>query len=887
MFDRFLPGRTRRPLEPEPRSEVRAELEFHLAERIRDNVARGMSPGAARAAALERFGDVARVQSECTRLLEADRRAENRRDWLDDLRQDLRYAARSAVRSPVFTLLAIVTLALGIGANAAVFGVLKSVLLDPLPYADDARLVRVYSLLPDRQAKQVPVTAAAIVDIAARQRSFSHIAGFRASTMDVAYGATDATHALTGALVGPGFFQTLGVTAAIGRALTDADAAPGAPGAVLLSHEAWLRYFNGDRAAVGRSIRLNGASQTIVGVLPRGFVGPVGSADVWIPEALALGARDPVRWRRLMWYGLVARLGPDATIDRASAELADIGAALAREHPDTEPDRSYVAVRLRDDLVGDTRTPLLVLMASAGLVLVITCANLAGALLSRTLSRRREFAVREALGAGRGRLIRQLLTESIALSTIGGAVGLGFATLALGALRALALHALPEHAALALDRGAVLVTALLALATGVAFGLAPALAAGRADLQATLRDESRATSESSASRRLRGLLVAGQIALAVSLLAGAGLLVRSLLAMTGAPLGFDPRGVLVVGVQLPGGKYATQEQVTRTRERVEEQVRALPGVSGVASTTQLPTPVMSSNDLWIEGIARPEAGAMMAKYAAVSDDYFRAMGIALRRGRTFGPADAATAPRTIVVSEALADRYWPGGDPIGARIRFSPDDSEPWAEVIGVVGDVRNDPTGGRPEPVTYAALRQASNSGWSMVIRTPGDPVALTRPVQRALAAIDPDLPLYDVTTLESLLAEGLAGRRLPMLLMTAFGALALLLASVGVYAMFAAMVAAREREFGVRVALGSSPAAIARLVLRQGGGWMAAGLAAGGLGVAAVVRLVRGLLYGVPPFDPVALGVSVAVIVIFGALALLGPILRASRADPISVLR
>ena len=887
-LDRMLGRRVRRPFEPEPKAEVSEELSFHLEQRVEDYIARGLGPDAARAAALARFGDVNRVETECTDLLEADRRAEHRRDWLEDLGQDLRYGLRSAVRSPGFSLLAIVSLALGIGANAAVFGVVKSVLLDPLPYSDAGRLVRIYSRFPDGEAREVPVTAAAIVDIGKRQRSFSRVAGFRASIMDLAYTAETGSHALSGALVGPGFFQTLGVSAALGRTLIDSDFETGAPDVVMLSHEAWQRHFGGDRSAVGRTLRLDGTPKVVVGILPRGFVGPVGSADIWAPEALALGDRDPVRWRRLMWYGMVGRLAPGATVDGARRELALIGAELSREHPETEPGRSYEAIWLRDDLVGDTRTPLLLLMASAALVLVVTCTNLAGALLSRTLSRRRELAVREALGAGRGRLIRQLLTESVALAVVGGGLGLLLAVMALGALGALAVPALPEYAKLSLDPAAVLVTSLLALGTGLAFGLAPALAAGRANLQGTLRDESRASSEGPGSRRLRGLLVAGQIAMAVSLLAGAGLLVRSLLAMTSAPLGFVPEQVLTVGIQLPGGKYATDESIDAMVQRLEERLRGLPGVVAVASTSELPRPTMSSNDLWIEGVPRPaNAGTRMAGYATVSDDYFTAMGITLLRGRTFGPADGPAAPRAMVISHGMAERHWPGGDAIGKRIRFSPDDSEPWAEVIGVVSDVRNDPAQPEPDPVTYVSMRQARTQSWTTVIRAAGDPLALVRPVQGELAALDRDLPLYGVSTLTALLADTLAGRRLPMLLMMAFGCLSLVLASVGVYAMFAAMVAAREREFGVRMALGSTPGAIARLVLRQGSSWMALGLAVGAVGIMAIVRLVRTLLYGVQPFDPVALGSAIAVLIVCAALALVGPIRRATRADPVSVLR
>jgi predicted permease len=864
------------------------ELAFHLEQRIRDYMARGMDPAAARAAALERFGDLKGVRNVCTQLLKEDRRAEARRDWFDDLRQDLRYGVRSALRAPLFSLLAVITLALGIGANAAVFGVVKSVLLDALPYADADRLVCVYSRAEDGSLEGSSLSAGAVTDFAERQRSFTRLAPFYSGTTDNTYTAATGPLAVTGALVGPGFFQTLGVNARLGRTLTDADAAPGAPRVVMLSYATWRSRFAGDPGVLGRTVRLDGESFQVVGVLPRGFVGPMGDAEFWLPLDLGPTLRDPVRaWRR-QWLGLVGRLAPGVTVEAAQRDLAAIGADQVREHPDAFLGFTVATEPLRDSMVGDTRTPLLVLMASAGLVLLITCANLASALLSRILSRRKEFAVRVALGAGRGRLVRQLLTESLVLALAGGLAGLLLAALGLAAVRNLALPALPAYAELSLDRGAVLVTMLLALCTGLAFGLAPALAAGRADLQGTLRDEARGTSESRRSRHLRGALVAGQIALCVSLLAGAGLLTRSLWRMATAPLGFDPEGVLTVSIQIPWPDDVTADRQARFYEQLEERLRSLPGVSNAGSASFLPTPQVDHNGLAIEGVTWPAAtGQPFIAYTSVSDDYFRTLRIPLLRGRTFSAADRAETRQVIVISESMARRYWPGGGELGARIRLGPDQSAPWAEVIGVVGDVRNDPARPEPEPMTYASVRQDPWGYRTFVLRTKGDPLSLVRPFQRELAALDPGVPVNRAVTLRALLAEGLAGRRLPVVLMAAFGVLALLLASVGVYAMFASMVAAREQELGVRVALGSSRRAIAGLVLRQGALWMAVGLAGGALGVVGVALLLRGLLYGVSPFDPVALAAAVLALLACAMAALIVPVRRATRVDPVRVLR
>jgi predicted permease len=864
------------------------EIRFHVEERIREYVARGMDPAAAKAAALERLGDLGAVRSQCTQLLEEDRMAEARRDWFDDLKHDLRFGVRSAVRTPLFSVLAIVTLALGIGANAAVFGVVKSVLLNALPFGDADRLVRIYSRMEDGSMERSSISAGVTMDVRERQRSFAQLATFYQGVIDVTYAGDATPRVVKAALVGEGFFPTLRVSAARGRTLTDADTKTGAPNVAMLSWMAWQREFGGSPGAIGKTVRIDGESVEIVGVLPRGFVGPMGAADFWLPLDLGPALRDPVRARKQHWLAMIGRLGPPATRETAQREIARLGADIARAHPESQGGMALWTIPLRDDMVGDTRTPLLVLMASAGLVLVITCANLAGALLSRSLSRRKEFAVRVALGAGRGRLVRQLLTESMVLAVTGGAAGLALALLSLRTFRELALPALPAYVDLSLDPMAVLATSAITLVTGIAFGLAPALSVGRGNTQGVLRDETRGTSESRRTRRLRGLLVAGQIALCVSLLAGAGLLVRSLWAMATAPLGFDPHGVLTVAVQVPSHAYDTADVRARFFDQLEERLRALPGVSNVASTGELPAPNMNRNGLSIEGVAWPAGeGQPFIAYQSVSDDYFRTLRIPLREGRTFGPQDRPGSTQAIVISEGMARRYWPKGGAVGARIRLGPNAAMPWMEVIGVVSDIRSDPARVQPEPMTYASSRQDAWGTRTLLLRTSGDPLALVKPVGRALAALDPAFAIHDAKPLNAIVSDRLSGRRLPVVLMIAFGALALVLASVGVYAMFASMAAAREREFGVRVALGSSRAAIAALVLRQGGVWMLVGLVAGAVGTVFVSRSIGELLYTVRPLDPIALGSAGAILGLCAAVALLVPVRRATKADPIAVLR
>ena len=820
--------------------------------------------------------------------------------WFEEVRDDVTFGIRQLVGSPALTLVAATTLALGIGANAAVFGVVKSVLLDALPYADADRLVRVYGGLRGSGSQRGPLSAGTVGEIGRRQQSFASLTSFSGLVVDVVFGDDAHPRVARSAWVDAAFFETLGVSVAQGRTFRPDEAGSGlAPMSggrvgggtttrvVVLTHAAWQRLFSADPAVLGRDVRVDGIARRVIGVLPPDFVGPVGEADFYFAFDLQPVLADPLAARRSQWLGLVGRLKPGVTQGRAAQEVTTIWSDLVREYPGDNGSLGIAALPLRDAMVGETRTPLIVLMASAALVLLIACANLAATLLSRALARRKEFAVRVALGAGRRRLVRQLLTESMLLAALGGAAGLLLAMLALSAIRALALPLLPAYADLSLDRGAGLVTAILALCTGLVFGLAPALAAGHRDSQGALGDESRGSTESRRSQRLRGLLMAGQMALCVSLLAGTGLLARSLWAMAAQPLGFEPQGVLTAMVQLPSRTYPTLETRVRFHEQFVERLGALPGVEAVASATSIPTAVNSRAGLSVVGKAVPGEAQPFVLASFVSNDYFRTLRIPLREGRTFGREDRVGAPRTVVISDSLARQFWPEGGAVGARIRLGPDPNSAPIEVIGVVADVRNDSARQAAEPMVYGSIHQAAPPFVSVIVRATGDPLALVTPIEAVLTSLGGGLALQRPMTLAGVLGAGLAGRRVPVLLMGAFGALALILASVGVYAMFTSMTAAREREFGVRMALGSRPRAIAALVLWQGAGWMATGLAGGALGIAMAVRLVRGLLYGVAPFDPITLAISMGALVACATLALLVPLVRATRTDPAIALR
>jgi putative ABC transport system permease protein len=798
----------------------------------------------------------------------------------------VRFAVRSAVRAPLFSVLAVATLALGIGANAAVFGTVKSVLLNALPYGHADRLVRIYSPFGEGDRARGALSAGTVSDIRERQRSFESLAAFLPAR-DGIY-SSDAPQIVKTMWIEPGLLKTLGVTPMRGAGFRDEDANRDTTTVIMISYGAWQRLFGGTEDAIGKTVRLNGIPRTIVGITPRAFVPPQEEVDFYQPMAMEPQMRDPIALRGSHNLGFIGRLKPGVTVDAADRELRGIGLELERLFAKDNRGFSLTGIPLRDSMVGDTRAPLLILLASAALVLLIMCANLAGALLSRTISRRKEFAVRVALGAGRGRLVRQLLTESILVSTVGGAIGLLLAMIGLRLLRGLALSSLPTYADLRLDTGAVIVTSLLALLTGLAFGVGPAVSVGRADPQGTLRDESRGASESRRARRARGLLVAGQIALCVSLLAAAGRLTRSLWAITTAPLGVDTENVLTFTLQLPNAKYPNVDSRVRLRDQLEEAIRGLPGVKNVAVASQLPTKVTNRNGLFIQnapwGTDQPVPFMTTTR---VSDDYFRTLSIPLRGGRFFSTIDRADAPPVLIINEAMAQKYWPKGDAVGARVHVGPPDpSAPWITIVGIVGNTRNDPTQLSPEPMMFFSQRQAP-FGESVIVRTTSNPTALTATVRRTVAAIDPTLPMYNVATLDDVIGTTFAPRRLPVVLMTAFGALALLLASVGVYAMFATMAAAREREIGVRIALGATRGGIASLILRQGGGWMAAGLVVGGAGVVFVGRFLRTQLFGVPELDPIAIGAAVLVLVVCAGLALMVPIRRATRVDPILVLR
>jgi putative ABC transport system permease protein len=805
--------------------------------------------------------------------------------------QDLRFGIRAAVRTPLFSLLAIMTLALGIGANVALFAIIKPILMDPLPFTEQERLVRIFGHNTESGESQWGLSAGMIDDLKQAQRSFSHTAAFVSFPQEVVVGGTADGRPQVGSalLAEPDFFALLGVNPLLGRTTFRPEELPtSGPGLyVILTYEGWQRYTGGDQEIIGDQISIFEVPRTVVGVLPSGFIGPTGDADIYLPLNLANNLANPIGARRSYSFGMIGRLAPGVSLDSAERELDVIAATIQRDHPDDVRGMRFNPMPLRTAMVGDARLPLLILLASAVLVLVIACTNLAGAMLSRALSRRKEFAVRTVLGAGRGRLVRQLLTESTVIAFAGGLAGTAVAIAALMVVRDVATVHLPYFSTPSLDPGALTAVVALTVLAGLAVGALPALVIGGSNPQKAMTEQTRGATEGRHSGRMRGGLVAAQIALSLGLLVGAGLLGRSLWVMAAMPVGVDASNVATARTTLPLVRYGEPERRIQFQEELLARVRSLPGVTAAATTAYLPQRVANANTFEFEGQPIPIGQAEpWALWNAVSDEYFATLRVPLLHGRVFDSRDSLESPNVVVINETMAQRYFPDGNAVGARMRIGPDRDSPRWEVIGVVGDVRNDPAELVAQPMTYMSHRQEPVTSMRLVARTQADPHGLLGMLEQTLFELDAALPFQEAATLESVLAANLAPRRLPVLLMVGFGALALLLAAVGVYAMFSTIAAARERELGIRVALGASPAAILRLMLGQGAVWLGLGIGFGVLATIAAGFGLRELLFGVSPFDPATVTVATLTLVLAAGLALLAPLRRATRVDPIRVL-
>jgi len=864
--------------------ELAEELATHLRMAIADRVARGEDPEeAARAARLE-FGNVSVIR-ETTREVWG---------WtaIEQLAQDARYACRTLRRAPGFTLVAVITLALGIGANSAMFSVINAVLLRPLPFPSPDALVAVTGVDLRRDRGRVSVSASwpDFFDWRSKSKSFEHLSAYRDADFTL-IGGGGSLH-ITGAVVSSELLSTLGTRPVLGRGFRLEDESGG--DVVVISDSLWRSQFAAAPDVVGRTVALNARPFTIIGVMPAAFNFPIKSppAQAWITLAEDARVEHPddtpiTAQRGAHFLKVIGRLRPSATVASAQADLDVINAALAREFPVDNANRGVRVLPQLDVLVGDTRESLLVLLAAVGCLLLIACVNLANLLLARGAGRSREIGMRVALGASARRIVRQLLTESLVLATLGTACGLA---LAYGSIAVL-VRWLPVQVRgldqVAIDGTVLAFTAGVAIVSALAFGLVPAMQAARTDPTLGSQGGSRTTS-GRAQRRLRGALVIAETAVGVVLLVGAGLLLRSFDRLTRTHPGFDADHVLTANFALRDSRYTYLEQLA-FYDGLLADLGALPDVEAVAATAPLPLSGSNFTISFEQEGAVSRVDRESAGFGIVSPGYFRAMHIPLVSGRDFTQADNDAAPRVVVVNESFARRYFPDVDPIGRRIKpglATTEKDTPWREVVGVVRDIRHRSLAEPTSPAYFVPYAQGLITSLRLVIRT-RNTTGMADSVRKVVAGRDPEIALYDVKTMEEYLTTSVASARFQTLLLALFAGLGLALTAVGLYGVMAYGVAQRTREFGIRLALGARPGEVLGLVMRGGLALVAVGLAAGIAAAMFATRLLAGALYGVNRLDPATFGGVAAVLLAAGMLASYLPARRATRVDPIGALR
>lgn len=803
------------------------------------------------------------------------------------LSQNLRYAVRTLLKSPGFTLVAVLTLAIGIGANTAIFSVVNGVLLKPLPFAEPEELAMVWGTYPDfgRTSTSLPDFR----DYREESTTFSRLSAFAftSANLDIAQGTPlRVSRALTTA----DFFETLGVLPAAGRFFLPGEDRGGAgsvsdaePVAVI-SHSLWQTGFGGSAGAIGQTVRLHGIPFTVIGVAPAGFQldSPV---DIWTP--LNLNAN---RHRRSEFLRIVGRLRPDATLEQAAVELRSISERLAEQYPNTNGRIRAEVVSLHEEVIGPLRFGLTAFMAAVGLVLLIACANVANLTLTRALTRDQEIAVRVALGAGYGQITRQLVTESVVLALVGGGVGLLLAYAGVETLRGWGGELIPRLAEVTIDVRVLGFALLLALVTGVLFGLAPAAQLGRRALSGTLRSGGRGIAGQRGMRRLRAGLVLGEVALALVLLVGAGLLVRSFEKMQQVDAGFEEAGVLTAKVALPAAQYPGSTERRVFFERLLGNLAQMPGVQSAALASGVPLSGSSGYlGFSIEGRPDDEDAMQDAQPFSVTPDYFNLLCIPLLEGRVFEAQDHADAPLVAIVNQTFARHYWPDRSPIGQRITFGDPShpATPWMTVVGVVGDTRVTGLTDAPYAQIYRPYAQAEQGAMVVLLRVAGDPMRMAGTLRQAIRSQDPGLPVYDLKSMEQYTEEMVARPRVSTWLTGGFAITALLLAALGIYGVIAYNVTQRTTEIGMRLALGARPTDVLRLIIKEGMRPVLGGIVVGVAVAWTAARVIRGLLFGISPYDPVTYLVVPVFLVVVALVAAYIPARRATRLDPMIALR
>jgi putative ABC transport system permease protein len=865
------------------RADIDDELRFHLDMRTAELVATGMSEADARREATREFGDVEFTRGYCRMLDERGERATRRGDWLADAVHDFAQAVRVLRRSPGFLFIALVTIALGVGANSAIFSVIRGVLLRPLPFADPGRLIAVYEDNRPDHSTRSQLAAADYVDYRRDQSSLTDLGVV--SYASLSYQGDGDPIALNGLRFSPNVFTILGVRPLLGRTLLPNEDEAGRNGVVVLSYATWQSVFGGDSTVVGRTVRMSDAPMRIVGVMPPRFTFG-GQEQFWTPFVIQPQLADVNRSRKFHNMVGVARLRPGTTVETVETDLLTIAHRNEVAHPESNRGHLVTIVPLHDALVGDARVPLLVLAGAAACVLLIACANLANLVFTRTLGRQRELAVRAALGAGRGRLVRQLLAESLILALLGGMIGSAAGFAGTKALLSVAPDALPPVGDVRVDPFVILFALALSVGGGLLFGLIPAWMGAAANLEQTLRETGRSLA-GRRSDRMRNLLVAAQTALTVILLTGAGLLVRSLDRLQRVELGFDPQNVLLAEIGLTGKSY---DDVGSARffETLFERLRAAPGVRAVGAGTSVPLRGSWSAGLHIDGEPMPNGPLPSIGYTEVSDDYFRALSIPLRNGRSFDAQEVRGAgSRSVILNEEAVRRFWGGRDPLGARIRLGPDPKSAWYIVVGVVGNVRQDGFDAQPRPIAYTSYRQEGEDHLMLAIRTIGDPLRAVPALRSAVRELDRSLPVTGVVTMDSVAGDSLARRRFAMLLLSIFAVVSLVLAIVGTYGVTAYTVSARTPELGVRIALGATARDVLALVVGRSAIVSALGIGVGLLGALVSSRAIRGMLYGTSSTDALTFAAVAGILLLSSLAAALVPARRATLVDPVEALR
>jgi putative ABC transport system permease protein len=811
---------------------------------------------------------------------------------MDQILFDLRYAARRLRHSPAFTLVVVLTLALGIGANSAIFSVINTVLLRQLPYNDPGRLVTIYHYYPTLKM-EAPVSAPGFKDYRDKTHDFENVAVENQWAVNLT-GAGDPER-LPGAKVSAQFFATLGVTPLHGRVFRPDEDEIGHEHEAILSYGLWQRDFGGDPSVVGKQASLNGETYDIVGVMPATFVDPWAKlTEIWAPIALKPSLFVPSNYTN-EFMPLTARLKPGVTLEQAARDMTAFAAQLRKDLPDKFATDWTLEVKTLDEVnTGPVKPALLVLLGAVGFVLLIACANVANLMLARAAARHKEVAIRTALGADRWSLVRQLLTESVLLSFIGGAVGLGLAYASIRGLVAMNPGNIPGIADLTIDMRVVVFTLVVSLATGILFGLVPALQTSRENLHVTLKEGGRSGTADRSGQMMRRVLVVSEVALALTLLTGGGLLVKSFAKLQGVDPGFKTGNILTFGLALPAARYPTDTAQKNFYNAVIPRIAQVPGVKAAGATSVMPFGGgWSTSSFNVEGfVVPPKTNSPWGDIRIVSGDFFGTLQIPLVRGRYFNASDAPTSPRAAVVDDEFVKRFYkPGDEPLGKRIYFENKitDSTKFITIVGVVGHTKHEGLDATPRVQVYFAESQApfNVNAMQVAVRTSGDPKTYVSAIRNAIHEIDHDMPMSKVNTLEVLVDNSMGQRRLSTVLLGVFAGLALLLASIGIYGVMSYTVAQRTRELGVRVALGASRQSVLGLVMRQGVTITLIGVAIGLGGAFGLTRLIATQLYSVSATDPTTFALVTGALLIVAVAASLVPALRATRIDPLTALR